>query len=106
MAKSECRQCIQYSCESLVVKQEDGTYAKDITRRFRFIKEDGVICDGGAVENSIENCEIKARAIAEKEKIIEIDPNKIEIAIKKKIKAEKRKKSRERKRLARLGDLA
>ena len=48
MSRSECY-CRNYSCESNI-KQGN---------RFRFEKEDNVICGGSIVDGTIENCPIR-----------------------------------------------
>lgn len=76
MAKSECF-CERSSCESIIIKDDVGEYVQDTNRRFRFIKnENNAICDGGIVDNSILNCEMKLRvSYRDKEGIHEPENN-------------------------------
>jgi len=59
MARSECF-CEHHSCEPLLDPTDEG-FIRSPCRRFQFDKEDNVIVDGGPVNQSIENCEIRIR---------------------------------------------
>lgn len=62
--------CKRFSCESVTIKGDDGLFAIDRTRRFRFVKDEegaitnkveiaGVEYRGGHTQNNILDCEIK-----------------------------------------------